>query len=48
MIDPRRIEVLDERVAEILRGKTIAERVALISASNQAMRLRLEGHLRTQ
>lgn len=31
-IDPRRIEVVDDRVAEILRRKTPGERLAMSSA----------------
>ena len=47
-IDPRRIEVLDEAVAVMLRTKTPAERVAMAAHANQTMRLLIEGHLRTQ
>jgi hypothetical protein len=42
------VELLDEAVVEVLRGKTPAERVAMIFAANRTMRLRLEGHLRTR
>ena len=42
----RRIEVVDEAVAEVLRRKTPAERVAMIQASNRTMRLLIAGHLR--
>jgi hypothetical protein len=41
------IELLDEAVAEALRRKTPAERLAMVFAANRAMRLRLEGHLRS-
>jgi hypothetical protein len=45
------IELLDEAVAEavveVLRRKTPAERLAMVFAANRAMRLRLEGHLRS-
>jgi hypothetical protein len=47
---PRRqpcVEILDPMVVEILRRKTPAERVAMILDANRAMRLRLEGHLRS-
>jgi hypothetical protein len=44
----RRIEVVDEAVAEVLRRKTPAERVAMLFACNRTMRLRIEGHLRTR
>jgi len=42
------IEILDEAVVEILRGKTLQERAAMIFEANRAMRLRLEGHLRSR
>jgi hypothetical protein len=40
-----RIELLDEAIVQVLRGKTPTERVAMIFAANRTMRLRLEGHL---
>jgi Arc/MetJ family transcription regulator len=43
----RRIEVVDEAVAEVLRRKTLTERVAMTLACNRTVRLRIEGHLRT-
>lgn len=43
----RRIEVVDDAMAEIYRSRTPAERLAMIFAGNRTMRLRLEGHLRT-
>lgn len=46
-IDPRRIELLDPAMVEVFRGKTPAERVAMIGECNETMRLRLAGHLRT-
>lgn len=45
-IDPRRIEVLDPMVAEILRSKTGTERVQMTVESNRSMRRRLEAHIR--
>jgi len=42
------IELLDEAIVEVLRGKTSTERMAMIFAANRTMRLRLEGHLRTR
>lgn len=42
------IELLDEAVVEALRRKTKAERLAMAFEANRTMRLRLEGHLRTQ
>ena len=46
-MDLRRIEVIDDAVAEILRQKTPAEKLAMIFAANRTMRLRIEGALRT-
>jgi len=47
-LDPSNIELPDDRVVAILRGKTIAERAAIVFACNRTMRLRLAGHLRTR
>jgi hypothetical protein len=47
-LDPRRIEVVDEAVARILRRKTPAERVKMISDAHRTMRLIVEGGLRTR
>lgn len=47
-LDPGQIEVVDEAVADVLRGKTVAERIEMIFAANRTMRLRIEGHLRTE
>ena len=41
------IEVVDDDVAEILRRKTFAERVAMISGAHRTMRLIIEGSIRT-
>ena len=46
-LDDGQIEVVDDAVAEILRRKTIAERVAMVSDAHRTMRLLIEGHLRT-
>lgn len=46
--DPRRIEILDGTIVEILRAKTTAERVGMIASCHQTMRRLLEGHLRTR
>ena len=46
-LDDGQIEVVDDAVAEILRRKTIAERVAMVSEAHRTMRLLIEGHLRT-
>ena len=45
-LDPGQIEVLDERMVQVLRDKSPAERVEMIFAANRTMRLLLEGHLR--
>jgi hypothetical protein len=42
------IELLDDAMVEVLRRKTPTERVAMIFAANRLMRLRLEGHLRSE
>ena len=47
-LDDGQIEVVDDAVAQVLRRKTPAERVALISALDRTMRLLIEGHLRTR
>lgn len=46
-IDPRRIEVPHQRVAEILRGKTPAERLALVNEMWHAMRSMIQQAVRT-
>ena len=43
--DPRRIEVVDEAVAAILRAKTPWERLELAAESNLAARELIAGHL---
>jgi len=40
-------DVVDDRVAEILRRQTPAQRVMAALAANRLVRLRIEGHLRT-
>ena len=45
-IAPSRIETLDPLVAEILRGKTPAERVAMITSAHRLMCKLIEGPLR--
>jgi hypothetical protein len=47
LVDPSRIEVTDDAVAAILRRKTPAERLAMVFEANRMVRLRIEGHLRT-
>lgn len=46
-LDKGQIEVVDDAVAEVLRHKTIAQRVEMALAANRLVRLRIEGHLRT-
>jgi hypothetical protein len=45
-IDPRRIEVVDDRVAEILRRMSGAERLRLASEIWESARFRIEAYLR--
>ncbi len=45
--DPRRIEVIDDAVAEVLRHKPPAEKLKLVFAANRTIRLRIEAALRT-
>jgi hypothetical protein len=40
------IELPDEAVVEVLRRKTLAERVAMVFDAERTMRLLLEAHLR--
>jgi len=47
-LDPGQIEVVDDAVADVLRRKTPAERIAMIFDANDTMRLIIEGGLRTQ
>ena len=44
-IDPDRIEVVDDAMAAILRGKTGAERLAMASAMFESARRMLLSHL---
>ena len=45
-LDPGQIEVVDDAIAEILRGKSVTERVAMILEANELMRKLIEGPLR--
>jgi len=47
-LDKGQIEVLDDAQADVLKQKTPAERVAMISVCNKTMRLLIDGHLRTR
>jgi len=46
-LDDGQIEVLDDAVADVLRRKSLSERVAMVFAANRTMRLLIEGHLAT-
>jgi len=46
-LDKGQMEVVDDAVAEVLRRKTVAQRVEMALAANRLVRLRMEGHLRT-
>ena len=47
-LDPGQIEVVDDAVADVLRGKTVAQRVEMILDANRTMRLLIETGLRTR
>jgi hypothetical protein len=47
-LDPGQIEVVDDAVAEILRHKTPAQRVRMMSEAHRTARLIVEGGLRTR
>jgi len=47
-LDDGQIEVVDDALAEVLRQKTPAERVAMIFDANRTMRQVLAGGLRTR
>jgi len=47
-LDKGQIEVVDDAVAQALRGKTLTERVAMVLEANRTMRLVIEGALRTR
>ncbi|MBL8885696.1 MAG: hypothetical protein JNK16_03470 [Phycisphaerales bacterium] len=47
-IDPRRIEVIDDKTAEILRAKTGAERLGIAADMGASVRAMLEAHLRSR
>jgi hypothetical protein len=46
-MDIGRIEVVDDAIAEILRRKTPAERLAIAFDCNRTVRQRLDAHLRS-
>lgn len=45
-IDYRRIEVLDPDIVNVLRDKTVAERVEMVFDAERTLRLMLESHLK--
>ena len=45
-VDPNRIEVVDDDVAQVLRQKTFAERVAMVGEVDRTMRQLLDAHFR--
>jgi hypothetical protein len=47
-LDNGQIEVVDWAVAEVLRSKTITQRVAMILDANRTMRKLIEGPLRAR
>jgi hypothetical protein len=47
-LDVGQIEVIEDRLAEALRRKTPAQRVAMISEANETMRQLIAGGLRTR
>jgi hypothetical protein len=47
-LDEGQIEVVDDAMAEVLRQKTPAERVRMISDANRLMRTVICGYLRTR
>jgi hypothetical protein len=46
--EPLRLEVVDEQMAQVLRGKSSVERVAMTLDANRTMRLMLESHFRSR
>lgn len=46
-VDPRRIEVVDDAIAAILRRKTPAERIEMAFGCARLVRLVIEGQIRT-
>lgn len=46
-LDDGQIEVVDDRVAEILRGKTLTERVQMVLNCDRLVRARIAGQIMT-
>ena len=47
-LDYRRIEIVDPKMAEIYRSKTVTQRIQMMLDANATMRLLIAGALRTQ
>ena len=47
-LDQGQIEVIEDGLADVLRRKTPAQRVAMISEANETMRMLIAGGLRTR
>ena len=47
-VDPRRIEVMDDQVAQIMRGKSPAERLSIAFGMWRATRRMIRASLRNQ
>ena len=46
-LDPRRIEVVDDDLARVLRTKTPAEKFQMILRINRRLRIAVEGYVRS-
>jgi hypothetical protein len=47
-LDYRRIEIVDPKMAEIYRSKTVTQRIQMMLDANATMRLLIAGALQTQ
>jgi hypothetical protein len=47
-IDPRRIELLDDAMVEVLRKKSPVERLEMVFAAERTMRLMVTAHLQSE
>ncbi|MBN1554364.1 MAG: hypothetical protein JXA11_06440 [Phycisphaerae bacterium] len=45
-LDDGQIEVIDDDLAEVMRNKTVYERIAMIGECNETMRFLMAAHLR--
>ena len=46
-LDYRRIEVIDPEIAEIMRGKTVPQKISIMTEANRTMRAMIAGRLRS-